>query len=433
MTVPANNLFKHPCLTTLTVMLPRFPEVGKTCLVGGAVRDALLGHSPVDFDFTTEHDPTPLARAFAKQCGGHWFWLDEQRRQSRVGVANGTYDFAPWRAPTLAGDLAARDFSINAMAIDLAGPLIHAELIDPLGGRGDLAGRFLRCAGPDVLRDDPLRVLKGIRHAVELEFGITPPTLQAMQAVSGQLTTSAPERLRLEIWRILSASAACRGLGLLADCGAGEALFGKDFCSGLVIVQQSLSRTNALLAQLAVNNQTVADWLCEPVEQGMDRATLLRWCLALGVIKKDLPLTMAQRWRFSRAALSRIAPLHHLTPQLWQELLNLPRRPRAVALWALQHGPDPVDLLLALGLSQWDEPDTVRDRLAPLLKLIAGLPDPRRIPPLVDGNWLKNEFGLEGVELGATLSAVRRAEIDGVVGNVDEARHYLVRRIRKNC
>lgn len=433
MTDPASNLLEHPCLTTLTGLLPRFPEVGQTCLVGGAVRDALLGHPPVDFDFTSEHDPTPLARAFAKQCGGHWFWLDEQRRQSRVGIADGTYDFAPWRAPTLAGDLAARDFSINAMAIDLSGPLIDTGLIDPLGGRDDLSGRFLRCAGPDVLRDDPLRVLKGVRHAVELELEITPPTLQAMQVVSRQLTTTAPERLRLEIWRILGAPTARRGLGLLADCGAGEALFGKDFCSGLGIVQASLSCTNALLAQLAGDSQAVADWLYEPVEQGMDRATLLRWCLALGVINRDLPLMVAQRWRFSRAALSRIAPLHHLTEQLWQELLRLPCRPRPVALWALQHGPDPVDLLLALGLSQPDEPDTVRNLLAPLLKVIAGLPDPRRIPPLVDGNWLKNEFGLEGVELGTTLAAVRRAEIGGVVNNVEEARRYLARCIRKNC
>lgn len=428
-----HNLLPPPCLTALTGLLPDFPNVGKIYLVGGAVRDLLLGHPPVDFDFTSEHDPTPLARAFARQGGGHWFWLDERRRQSRVGIADGTYDFAPWRAPTLAGDLASRDFTINAMAIDLAGPLTESGLIDPLGGRDALRGNLLLCAGPEVLRDDPLRVLKGIRHAVELGLDIPRPTLSAMQSVARLLTTSAPERLRQEIWRILGAPAACRGLTLLVDCGAGEPLFGRDFCSGLVVVQASLSRTNELLERLSADCPPVAGWLREPVEQGLDRATLLRWCLVLGAIKEDLPLMVAHRWRFSRAALSRIAPLHHLTPQLWQEALSLPCQPRPVALWALQHGPDPVDLLLALGLSQLDKPDRVVALLSPLMNLVARLPDPGRVPPLVDGNWLKSEYGLEGVELGAALSEVRRAEIRGVVAGVEEARQYLARSLRKNC
>lgn len=428
-----HNLPLPPCLTALTGLLPDYPDVGEIYLVGGAVRDLLLGYPPVDFDFTSEDDPTPLARAFAKQCGGHWFWLDERRRQSRVGIADGTYDFAPWRAPTLAGDLASRDFTINAMAIDLAGPLSGSRLIDPLGGRDALRGKLLLCAGPGVLHDDPLRVLKGIRHAVELGLEIPPPTLAAMQSASRLLTTSAPERLRLEIWRIFGAPAACRGLTLLVDCGAGEALFGRDFCSGLVVVQAALSRTNALFQQLSTASPPVAGWLREPVEQGMDRATLLRWCLALAAVKEDLPLMVAHRWRFSRAALSRIAPLNHLSPQLWQEALSLPRRPRPVALWALQHGPDPVDWLLALGLSRAEEPDRVAALLSPLLNLVACLPEPGRVPPLIDGNWLRNEYGLEGVELGAALSEVRRAEIRGIVASAEEARQYLAGSLRKNC
>lgn len=433
MTHPPGNLRENPYLAALAGNLPGFPQIGKLYLVGGAVRDLLLGRSAVDFDFTSEHDPTPLARTFATRCEGHWFWLDEQRRQSRVVIADGTFDFAPWRAPTLAEDLAARDFTINAIAIDLTDFPSNQLLIDPLGGREDLAGRVLRCAGPNVLQADPLRVLKGIRHATELELSIEPATLQALQAAAVQLTTKAPERLRVEIWRILAAPAACSGLDLLVKCAAGETLFGRDFNVGSAIAQRSLLRTNALFAALAADNPAVAEWLKEPVEQGLDRGILLRWFRALGVINAELPLVTAHRWRFSRKALFRIAALRTLAPQLWQEMLSLPRRPRPIALWALQHGPDPVDLLLALGVLQNDETNVVRRQLAPLLELVAELPDVKRVPPLVDGNWLKRELGVDGVELGAIHADLRLAEIGGVVGDADEARQYLVRRQPEKC
>jgi poly(A) polymerase len=332
MNYPANHLLKNPQLITLTEVLSDFPQVGKMFLVGGAVRDALLGRSPVDFDFTSEYDPTPLARTFATRCGGYWFWLDEQRRQSRVGTGNGTFDFAPWRAQSLAGDLAARDFTINAMAIDLTKPFGRSVLIDPLGGRNDLSGRILRRAGPDVLLVDPLRVLKGIRHAVELELEIEPATLRAMQSIAAKLTTCTPERLRVEIWRILAAPAVCRGLDWLVECGGAKALFGEDFCIGTAMVQRSLRRTNALFASLSGDSSTLVDWLCEPVEQSLDRKSLLQWCRALGAINAELPLMTAHRWRFSRTALSRIAALRTLAPHLWQELLHLPHRPRPIAL-----------------------------------------------------------------------------------------------------
>jgi len=430
MTDPVNNLLEHPCLATLSGLLPSFPQVGKLYLVGGSIRDALLGHSPADFDFTAEHDPTPLARALAKQCGGHWFWLDEQRRQSRVGIGEGTFDFAPWRASTLTGDLAARDFTINAMAIDL---LVDDGLIDPLGGRDDLSGKILRCAGPDVLQEDPLRVLKGIRHAVELELAIDPATLNAMQSTASRLTDTAPERLRLEFWRILAAPAACRGMEWLIECGASKVLFGSNYAAGLEMAQHALRRTTALFELLAADSRVASDWLLEPVEQGLDRRMLQLWCRTFGVINPEQPLILAHSWRFSRIALSRIAALRNLSPQHWRELLNLPRRPRPIALWALQYGPDPIDLLLALGALGNDEPDAVRNLLAPILDLVAELPDAKRVPPLVDGSWLKMELGVEGAELGAIHENLRHAEISGVVSNVDEARQYLVHRFPKRC
>lgn len=433
MTHPADNLLETHCLTTLAGCLPGFPQIGKVYLVGGAVRDLLLGRAPVDFDFTAEHDPTPLARTFAKQCGGHWFWLDEQRRQSRVVIADGTFDFVPWRAATLAADLAARDFTINAIAIDLTDFANNQKLIDPLGGRKDLSTRVLRCAGPNVLQDDPLRILKGIRHAAELEMTIEPATMRAMAAAAANLTTSAPERLRIEIWRILAAPTVCHGLTWLKECGAAEVLFGKDFAAGTAIVQRSVQRINALFDALTGDNPTIAAWLSEPVEQGLNRGTLLQWSRSLGAINAELPLMTAHRWRFSRTALSRIAALRTLAPQLWRELPNLPSRPRPIALWALQYGPDPIDLLLTLGALQNEETAAVSKVLIPKLNLLAELPDVKRLPPLVDGNWLRTELGVEGVELGVIHAELRLAEIGGVVSDADEARRYLIGRLPEKC
>lgn len=426
------DLPANPFLQQLKMLHMSLSAVGQVWLVGGALRDTLLGHQPVDFDFTVEHDPTNLARSFARECGGHWFWLDEGRRQSRVVIGASSFDFATWRAPTLTDDLARRDFTINAMALDMAGPLDLAHLVDPLEGGRHLAQRILRCAGPEVLMDDPLRLLKGIRHAVELRLSVAPETLLAMRACAGRLPDMAPERVRLEIWKILAAPEAGRGIALLADTGAGAVLFRQDFCSRHERVRAVLERSVALLGALAGASPAVDGWLREPVEQGLERATLLLWCHALGAIDAEVPLDLARRWRFSRAAQTRIAALRRTASPLWEELPGLPCRPRQVALWALQYGPDPVDLLLSIGLSRDVAVEDVCCRLRPYLEAVAELGNPAQVPPLVAGEWLMRELAVTGAALGAALDTLRRAEIAGVVSNCEEARQFLRKDRRKN-
>ncbi|MBQ6668991.1 MAG: CCA tRNA nucleotidyltransferase, partial [Deltaproteobacteria bacterium] len=88
-------------------------------LVGGAVRDALLGRPVHDWDVITPEKADDLARRFAQSLNGTWFELDAERGYSRVCLAQGSVDFAPWRAATLEEDLRARDFTINALAFPL--------------------------------------------------------------------------------------------------------------------------------------------------------------------------------------------------------------------------------------------------------------------------------------------------------------------------
>lgn len=422
-----NALIDHPLLAILADLSRKFPETGGLHLVGGAIRDALLRRPVADFDFTSPHDPTRIARALAHQLKGHWFWLDRQRLQSRVIAGAVTCDFAPFRAPALAADLAARDFTINAMAFDLSGPLAGTELTDPLDGRADLVARVLRCAGPGVLHDDPLRILKGIRHAVELDLTIEPETLCDMQTAVGKLPAMAPERLRLELWRIMASPAAARGFDWLLESGAGEMLFGAGLRLAEPGIRMRQLRSQELFDGLSVTAPMSAAWLQEPVEQGLDRATLLRWHCLLDVIGRELPLTLARRWRFSRNALGRLDALRGIGPELWQALQALPAFPRPAALWARQFASDPVDLLLVLGLLNADEPKAVQERLTPWLRLLAELPDPKLVPPLVGGDWLQKELGLTGAAIGAAQADLCQAEIRGEVRDADEARRYLAK------
>lgn len=418
-------LAEHPQLLALKALLPTLPGTGQLCLVGGALRDALLGQVPADFDLTSPHDPTPLARAFAA-AGGHWFWLDAARRQSRVLAGDATFDFAPWRAATLAGDLAARDFTINALALDLAGAWSEAALIDPLGGRADLAAHRLRAAGPGVLGDDPLRVLKGVRHVAELGLRADPATLQAMGEAVAALATVAPERVRAEFWRILTAPQAPLGLALLAEGGAGEVLFSRQFGSEQAPpLLSAWHATRAALAGLTATLPTVAARLAEPLEQGLSREGLLLWHVVVGQLDPALPLRQARGWRCSRTTVQRMTALAAGRELPWQELRTVPRRARPLCLWALQYGPEPRDLFYqaainAAGLSQ----DFV-DLIVSCLTEVEKVDEPGNWSHLVAGDWLVTHLGLSGPALGAALAAVRRAEIHGEVNNPDEARIFL--------
>jgi poly(A) polymerase len=421
MTSPAHTLLEHPLLITLGGMLPGFPATGQLCLVGGAVRDAQLERPVGDFDFASPGDPTPLARALAGQLAGHWFWLDAPRRQSRVVAGPLTCDFAPWRAATLAGDLAARDFTINAVALDLAGAGV---LIDPLDGCGDLDRGILRAAGTGVLEQDPLRILKGIRHVAELGLHIEPATLSAMQAQAPRLAQVAPERLRLEVWRLLAAPHAVLALQALAASGTGTVLFGPGFAPALPSWLAAQSAAQQLFAGLVGISPHYATLLAEAVELGLDRQTLLLWHHVLRHLGPELPLSLARAWRFSRGGTQRLAALVCVSPGLWGELLELPPRPRVIAQWALQYGPDPLDLLMALALQSQEDTATVIARLSGWLELLASCDNLRQFPALVDSAWLTSNFALEGPALGMALAELRRAEIRGELENAADARRF---------
>jgi tRNA nucleotidyltransferase/poly(A) polymerase len=188
-------------------------------LVGGAVRDAMLGRLSLDLDFAAPADGIRLARRVADALEADVFPLDDARDTGRVIVtlADGLrekLDFATYRGASLEEDLHNRDFTVNAMAVDLR----TMSLLDPLNGAADLRVKKLRACKETSMSDDPIRVLRGIRQAAALGFRIDPSTRQAMKSAAPLIERISPERVRDELFRILEGTqpaASVRALDML--------------------------------------------------------------------------------------------------------------------------------------------------------------------------------------------------------------------------
>jgi hypothetical protein len=275
-----------------------------------------------------------------------------------------------------------------------------------------------------VLEQDPLRILKGIRQVAELGLHIESATLTAMQAQAPRLAQVAPERLRLEVWRLLAAPHAVLALHALAASSAGTVLFGSGFAKALPSWLIAQPAAQQFLAGLVGTSPHSGVLLTEAVEQGLDRRILLLWHHVLRLLSPELPLSLARAWRFSRGGTQRLAALAGVSPGLWGELLELPPRPRVIAQWALQNGPDPIDLLMALALQSQEDAATAIARLSGWLELLTSCENLRQLPALVDSAWLSSNFALEGPALGMALAELRRAEIRGELENAADARRF---------
>lgn len=173
-------------------------------LVGGAVRDLLLGRDVYDLDFSLPAGGISLARKVANRLQADFMPLDTERDTGRVIVAqeNGQrvfLDFAVFRGGSLPEDLWARDFTINAIAYDVR----QKKLIDPAGGGADLRAGRIRACRADAFHQDPVRILRGVRLAVGMGFQIDKDTRKLMKEAASGLRRTSVERLRDEVFKIL--------------------------------------------------------------------------------------------------------------------------------------------------------------------------------------------------------------------------------------
>jgi poly(A) polymerase len=213
----------------------RFTEAGhELALVGGPVRDAMLGRQHNDLDFTTSARPEQTERLLKGWADAIW---DMGRAFGTIGCRKGDWqvEITTYRSESydpssrkpdvdfgdnLAGDLGRRDFTVNAMAVRLPG----RELEDPYGGVVDLAHRLLRTPGrpEDSFSDDPLRMMRAARFAAQLGFTVDPAVVEAMRAMAGRIEIISAERVRDELVKLVCAPYPRLGLTLLVETGLAE-------------------------------------------------------------------------------------------------------------------------------------------------------------------------------------------------------------------
>jgi len=177
----------------------KFKGKTKAYLVGGAVRDILMGIEPEDFDFVVEGKGINFGKRFAKFVKGTFVLLSTEDDDGRVVKGEYNFDFNGLGNEGLEQNLARRDFTINALAIDLDAP---NAIIDLFSGLKHLDNRRLQPASRDSLKLDPLRLLRGFRFAAELGFKLEPDFFK--QAEKVKLTNVAAERVSYELVRIVS-------------------------------------------------------------------------------------------------------------------------------------------------------------------------------------------------------------------------------------
>jgi len=265
-----NAVSTNPVLERILPLLP-----GRTYLVGGCVRDLILGTASSDFDLVTSEPSLDLAQRIAEHLGGTAFLLDRRRQVARVALNKGelTVDVSPPKGKDIAADLAERDITINAMAIQP----FDGTLIDPLGGVKDLQGKRIRLIAERNLKDDPLRGLRCLRFSVQLGFSLDMPTMETIRRNARGLERIAPERIKTEFLKALKCPASAPFIKLVIDAGLAPVLFpgvrdedlphhGFKYCS----------RVEHLLLDAPADLPGIRGFCADELEHGLSRAGALR-------------------------------------------------------------------------------------------------------------------------------------------------------------
>ena len=290
--------------------------MSRAWIVGGALRDELLGREVTDIDIAVEADPEAAARELAAQVRGPVFRLSEAFGAWRVVDRRGgrIYDFAPLQGATIEDDLRTRDFTVNALAREREGSAppggesaaAAGELIDPLGGRADLDSRTLRVIGPEAYERDPLRPLRLARFAAELGFAPDPETARLTEAAAARVPEASGERVFAELRRLVLAPGAVAGLALADRLGLLPAVLPE--LSDLHDVEQShfhhkdvyghtlevLERLIELEAEATGELREVLD---EPLADELTRGEALRFGALLHDIGKPATATVREDGR----------------------------------------------------------------------------------------------------------------------------------------
>jgi tRNA nucleotidyltransferase/poly(A) polymerase len=378
---------------------------GEAWLVGGAARDLLLGRPVTDVDFAVSADPFLLARDLESAGAGTAVPLSESAPRVARVAARHAIDLAAIEGGGIQRDLARRDFTANAIAVGLAG----GDWIDPFGGISDLSRKRLRMLSEENLRDDPLRGLRAARFFAT--HGLTPDaeTTAACERVAPHLSEAAPERIRVELEKLLAAPRAAPAL----DWAARTSLLGPTL--GVALDRRSAA---AIVRRLPWDAPSI-------VASGP--ATRLRLRLALLAAGLRLDPAAAAAWLASRRFAKRAA--HEI-----RLLLDLARAAGDAGgadarwNWVRDAGPRADEALTLAALLDRRRARRSHARRASLARAA------RRAcrPPRVSGGDLLAWLGLSpGPAVGVLLADLEVEALRGRVRSRREARRWLLDRIGK--
>ena len=413
-------------------------------IVGGYLRDQLLGRETRDIDLLVPAKALPLGRQLADHLGGSFVPLDEERGVARIvlKVEGEPYlvDLSRMRGH-LEADLARRDFTINALAMNLFDP--EAHLIDPYGGQRDLKERIVRAVSKEAFQDDPLRLLRGVRLAGELGFGVESRTEGWMRRHAPLIITVSPERLRDELCKILALEGSAASLLYLQRTGI--------LIAAIPELQESkhpLDTLESLESTLPVLREWPAfphllSHLGQPTAGDRNRLTLLKLTTLLhhlGEADKHPPSTalnasplsgVLRRLRFASLEVRLGQTIALGNPLAWRLTLKTPAPLDLYRFFRETKGAGVEALLLSLA----DHLATLKGDISSpewqghltntraILSHYFGEERERIFPPtLLTGNDLQARFRLEpGPLIGHLLEAVREAQVEGKVRSREEA------------
>ena len=198
------------------------PKTKGAYIVGGSVRDLLLGKLPADYDIAVIENPKPFAEKIAEKTSGRLVELGKPGQMLfRVVSKNYVYDISPIAGASIEDDLLKRDFTINALAWDLS----SKRVIDCVDGQKDIADRKIRMVSKTVFQKDPIRLIRAYRISATLDFNIEQQTNAAIKDNAELLQTSAGERIRSELFKILTTSNSYYFLSQMGKTGVLQAIF----------------------------------------------------------------------------------------------------------------------------------------------------------------------------------------------------------------
>ena len=433
------QLFDNPILQTLKAFAK--DQGVQLYLVGGSVRDLLLGRQTTDLDFTLASNAIQFAKAFAANIGATVIALEDNPPTARVIVKQDTVsqprqlsmDFAQFRAASLTDDLRLRDLTINAMAIafenvetftNKARKQIPFHVIDPCGGIKDLKTGLLRFPSKQVVIADPIRLLRIYRFAAQLGFEISQDAVNRVVAYRSMLSRVAAERCRDELMKIFHVKSAHLYLQQMEASG---------LLTQVVPTLKEMPRAwtsletfeeNPIPMSLQAYRKEIDRYLQEEVGLEIDRRSLIKLSLLLGDNLGDI----GERLRFSRKAgqfmeclISGSKKLKNTIPQLTQKQVNRFLRTYASDWWGI--------LLYSAALYPMDSAilkqiaDTYYEHILPICKQ----------GRLITGDDLIQEFHLkEGKQIGEMLKEIEDRQFDGEIRTREEAFATVAALIQKH-